>query len=256
MIVFASSFLLAQAQPAQPAPAPTTAGLGFWIFLLAVMALAPFVLTMVTSFAKLVVVGGILRHALGTQQIPPNTVITGLALILTIHIMSPVGMKIYANYTKAEEAAQKSGQPSNTSDTVRRATTAAEGPMREFLQRHSHPENVQLFEDLRDRLRASNKAQEAADQADKSDPLIQQLINDLTVLTPAFMLSQLTEAFQIGFLLFVPFLIIDLVVSNVLMAMGMQMMSPVTISMPLKLLLFVMVDGWRLIMRGLVLGYT
>src|SRR5437764_8223126 len=127
MIVFASPFLLAQAQTPAAAPAAPTAGLGFWIFLLAAMALAPFVLTMITSFAKLVVVGGILRHALGTQQIPPNTVITGLALILTIHVMAPVGMRIYARYESQPVVANE-----GTTDMIRRIATSAEGPMRDF----------------------------------------------------------------------------------------------------------------------------
>jgi type III secretion protein R len=257
MVVGLPLIPLAQAQAEVAAPAASS-GLVFWLILLAGMALAPFVLTMVTSFAKLVVVGGILRHALGTQQIPPNTVITGLALILTIHIMSPVAVKIYDNYAKSEAAATRPATeaPPTSGETIRRITVAAEGPMREFLQRHSHPENVQMFEDLRSRLQATNRAEAAGAKAEQTDALVAELMNDVTVLTPAFMLSQLTEAFQIGFLLFVPFLVIDLVVSNVLMAMGMQMMSPVTVSMPLKLLLFVLVDGWRLIMRGLVLGYT
>src|SRR5690349_18794852 len=216
------------------------------------MALAPFVLTMVTSFAKLVIVGGILRHALGTQQIPPNTVITGLALILTIHIMSPVAMRMYSRYQNLPPNPNPT-----TSEIVRRIATAAEGPMREFLEQHSHPQNLALFDDLKERLKLANKDPEAAKVEDQvTDPLVKDAIRDGTVLTPAFMLSQLTEAFQIGFLLFVPFLIIDLVVSNVLMAMGMQMLSPVTVSMPLKLLLFVLIDGWKLVMRGLVLSYT
>jgi len=248
------------AQTTQPATfADASSGLAFWLFLLVAMALAPFVLTMITSFAKLVIVGGILRHALGTQQIPPNTVITGLALILTVHIMSPVAMRIYSNY-RASEAAAKAKPEAGGNETgamIRRITTAAETPMREFLQRHSYPENVRLFEDLRDKLQDANKGETGKDVGSISDdPLVKQLVADVTLLTPAFMLSQLTEAFQIGFILFVPFLVIDLVVSNVLMAMGMQMLSPVTISMPLKLLLFVLIDGWKLIMRGLVLGYT
>jgi type III secretion protein R len=243
--------LLAQADAAGGAPAPSS-GLIFWLVLLAGMALAPFVFTMITSFAKLVVVGGILRHALGTQQIPPNTVITGLALILTIHIMSPVAMRIYGRY-------QANPMPANatTGETIRSISTAIEGPMRDFLEQHSHPQNLQLFDDLREKLSQSNRdADVVRAEAELKDPLVRDAVRDITVLTPAFMLSQLTEAFQIGFLLFVPFLIIDLVVSNVLMAMGMQMMSPVTISMPLKLLLFVLIDGWRLVMRGLVLSYT
>ena len=114
-----------------------------------------------------------------------------------------------------------------------------------------------MFEDLGVRLEQANKSDDPRDKAPEiTDPMTRQLIRDATVLTPAFMLSQLTEAFQIGFLLFVPFLVIDLVVSNILMAMGMQMLSPVTVSMPLKLLLFVLIDGWRLVMQGLVMGYT
>jgi type III secretion protein R len=239
--------VLAQAQP-DAGGAPASSGLAFWLVILVIMALAPFVLTMVTSFAKLVIVGGILRNALGTQQIPPNTVITGLALILTIHIMSPVAMRVYNRYYEQPAEANPT-----TSQTVRRVATAAEVPMREFLQQHSHPENIQLFEDLQAKLSESNHE---ANHAPELDPLVKNGVRDAVILTPAFMLSQLTEAFQIGFLLFVPFLVIDLVVSNVLMAMGMQMMSPVTVSMPLKLLLFVLIDGWTLVMRGLVLSYT
>jgi type III secretion protein R len=256
MVVLGNVAALAQAEPAG-GPGNNSSGMVFWLSLLVIMALAPFVLTMVTSFAKLVIVGGILRHAMGTQQIPPNTVITGLALILSVHIMSPVAMRIYARYQASAPPATTpaAGVESNNMSTeaIRRMTIAAEGPMRDFLQQHSHPTNLRLFEDLRDQLNRANATGEA--QVKVTDPLVNDLISDITILTPAFMLSQLTEAFQIGFLLFVPFLIIDLVVSNVLMAMGMQMMSPVTVSMPLKLLLFVLIDGWRLIMRGLVLSY-
>jgi len=244
--------ILAQAQT-EPAGGTSASGLVFWLTLLVIMALAPFVLTMVTSFAKLVVVGGILRHAMGTQQIPPNTVITGLALILTVHIMSPVAMRIYTRYQNSPEPARTTTDSGNiSSEQIRRIATAAEGPMREFLKQHSHPVNIHLFEDLKVKLAQSTPGEA---EVKFTDPLVNDLVSDVTILTPAFMLSQLTEAFQIGFLLFVPFLIIDLVVSNILMAMGMQMMSPVTVSMPLKLLLFVLIDGWKLVMRGLVLSY-
>ena len=245
--------VLAQAQTESPSASSGASGLVFWLTLLVIMALAPFVLTMVTSFAKLVVVGGILRHALGTQQIPPNTVITGLALILTVHIMSPVAMRIYTRYQNSPAPARVTTETGNiTSEQVRRIADAAEVPMRDFLKQHSHPVNIRLFEDLKVKLAQSNPGEP---EVKFTDPLVNDLISDVTILTPAFMLSQLTEAFQIGFLLFVPFLIIDLVVSNILMAMGMQMMSPVTVSMPLKLLLFVLIDGWKLVMRGLVLSY-
>lgn len=234
-------------------PAPAASGLVFWLVALAAMALAPFVLTMITSFAKFVIVGSILRHAMGTQQIPPTTVITGLALILTIHTMAPVAIKMYGRYVNRppDEGPTTAGQ------MVQRVALAVEPPMREFLTRYAHPDNIAMFQDLRQRLELANHSDDPAEQMPEfSDPLARQLIYDATVLTPAFMLSQLTEAFQIGFLLFVPFLVIDLVVSNILMAMGMQMLSPVTVSMPLKLLLFVLIDGWRLIMQGLVMGYT
>jgi len=253
MSPLANLVLLAQAQTEPASPSTGASGLVFWLTLLVIMALAPFVLTMVTSFAKLVVVGGILRHALGTQQIPPNTVITGLALILTVHIMTPVAMRIYTRYQNSPVPAKTTTESGNiSSDQIRRIATAAEGPMRDFLKQHSHPINIRLFEDLKVKLAQANPGEAEPKFA---DPLINDLISDVTILTPAFMLSQLTEAFQIGFLLFVPFLIIDLVVSNILMAMGMQMMSPVTVSMPLKLLLFVLIDGWKLVMRGLVLSY-
>jgi len=204
-----------------------------------------------------VIVGSILRHAIGTPQIPPTTVITGLCLILTVHIMSPVVQQIYADYQKIERDSGPVKPEQGGMETVRRVASAAEGPIRGFLQKHSHPQNVALFDEMGATLGNDPKAPGAAAiDAEINDPLVKRLMHDLTVTLPAFVLSQLTEAFQIGFLLFVPFLVIDLVVSNVLMAMGMQMMSPVTISMPLKLLLFVLVDGWRMIMRGLVLSYA
>jgi type III secretion protein R len=245
--------LLAPALAQTTMPAPGASGLVFWLVLLAGMALAPFVLTMITSFAKFVIVGSILRHAMGTQQIPPTTVITGLALILTIHTMAPVAMKMWGRYVNMppEEG------PPNAAQIIQRSAGAVEPPMRDFLIHYAHPDNIAMFEDLGVRLDEANHSDDPRDKPPEiTDPLMKQLIRDATILTPAFMLSQLTEAFQIGFLLFVPFLVIDLVVSNILMAMGMQMLSPVTVSMPLKLLLFVLIDGWRLVMQGLVMGYT
>src|SRR5258708_23678235 len=142
MVVLGNVAALAQAEPAG-GPGTNSSGLMFWLSLLVIMALAPFVLTMITSFAKLVVVGGILRHALGTQQIPPNTVITGLALILTVHIMAPVAMRIYARYENQPNQANPT-----TTDTIRRIAVSAEGPMREFLDQHNHPQNSLPFDDL------------------------------------------------------------------------------------------------------------
>jgi type III secretion protein R len=240
------------------------AGLGFWLVILAAMAVLPFVLTMVTSFAKLVIVGGIVRQALGTQNIPPNTVITGLALIMTAHIMAPVAERAYANYQsqqKARGGAAGGGGGGAPGEVLEQIMSAAEPPMREFLTRHSDAQHVQLFRDLSTKLREANNAGgDAAAAAPPVNPLpagaVAQGVEDLTILAPAFILSELTRAFLIGFLIFVPFLVIDLVVSNVLLAMGMHMLSPVTVSLPLKLLLFVVIDGWTLLLQGLALGYT
>jgi len=252
-----------------PRMATTVPGgsLGFWVVMLASMALLPFLFTMVTAFAKLVIVGGIIRQALGTPQIPPNTVLTGLAIILTVHIMWPVGEEAYDRYLAAQQAkaaqvpaegaAGAAAQPSG-GEMVRDIVNAVEPPLRRFLERHAHPKNIAFFERLQAKLRASHadgSVEGAAPDLDV-DPQIAQLLRDLSILAPAFMLSELIEAFQVGFLIFVPFLVIDLAVSNILLAMGMHMLSPVTISMPFKLLLFVLIDGWTMIIQGIVLSYT
>jgi len=241
---------------AQAAEAPQVAdqaSLGFWLVLLVVLALAPFVFTMVTCFAKLVIIGGIIRQALGLQQIPPNTVITGIAMILTLHVMSPVAIKAMQNYNEIAGDEEK-----ETREILADIQKAVAQPLREFLTKHAHPRNIALFEGLQARLSASDGTTPLSDAA--GDMLGgedgRKFMHDLVALAPAFVLSELIEAFQIGFLIFLPFLIIDLVVGNILLAMGMHMMSPITISLPLKLLLFVLVDGWETILSGLVLGYA
>lgn len=246
--------------------------IGYWIVLLGVLALAPFFFTLITSFAKLVIIGGILRQALGTPQIPPNTIITGIALILTIHIMSPVAVDAYQRYQ--QQAAQREAEIEAIEDeTAREArrrelgearavmqqvTTAVRPAMHDFLEKHAHRENVILFERLRTKL-WSPEVEATVDELlaaqGQTEPR-NNMVHDLVVLAPAFVLSELIEAFQIGFMIFVPFLVIDLVVSNILLAMGMHMLSPVTISLPFKLLLFVLIDGWTLVIEGVVLGYT
>ena len=209
---------------------------------LAAMGLAPFVLLMVTSFVKISVVLSIVRSALGTQQIPPTQVITGLAVILTVYIMAPTGQAMF----KAADAGSitESGdlmQAKNV-DTLLKAADRGKEPLRDFLMKKVTTKDRTLFYSLALKLR---KPEDRVNIAER----------DFLVLTPAFVVSELKEAFQIGFLLFVPFLVIDMVVANILLALGMQMLSPTTISMPFKLLLFVMVDGWYLIAKGLVIGY-
>lgn len=245
--------LLAAASPSASGP---SGDLLFWIVLLCVMALAPFVLTMITSFAKLVIVGGILRHALGTQQIPPNTVITGLALILTVHIMAPVAIRIHEDYLQRKAALGPAINQETPGQTFDRVLASVEPPIRQFLIKHSHNANRELFRRLQARLRKAHGLSPTTRPALAPSAAWDSVFEDITIHAPAFILTELTEAFQIGFLIFVPFLVIDLVVSNILLAMGMQMLSPVTISMPLKLLLFVLIDGWKIILQGLVLGYT
>jgi type III secretion protein R len=206
------------------------------------LGLAPFVLMMVTSFVKISVVLSIVRSAMGTQQIPPTQVITGLAIILTVYIMAPVGQEMY-RVADVEGVQQGEGLMSaKTVDVLVKAAGRAKEPLRAFLLKKVTTKDRALFYSLALKLRKPE------DRAGITD-------TDFLIITPAFVVSELKEAFQIGFLLFVPFLVIDMVVANILLALGMQMLSPTTISMPFKLLLFVLVDGWYLIAKGLVIGY-
>lgn len=209
---------------------------------LAAMALVPFVGMMVTSFVKIAVVLSITRQAMGTQQTPPTTVITGLSIILTVYVMMPVGQRIYHVTDDYLATTNQSLLDPKNVDLLIAVAEKAKEPLRDFLIKNAHPMDVQMFYNVAWRMR------EDADRSSLTP-------TDLIVLVPAFVISELKEAFQIGFIIFVPFLIIDMVVANILMALGMAMLSPTTISLPFKLLLFVLVDGWYLITRGLVLGY-
>jgi type III secretion protein R len=199
------------------------------------LALAPFVAVMVTSFTKIVVVLSLLRNALGLQQVPPNIVLNGLALVLSIYVMFPVGQEMSA---KVEGINNIGG----STKTMLAAADAAKEPLRDFLIKHSPARERSFF----------LKTAQGTLPADKAGQLTER---DFIVVVPAFTVSELAAAFQIGFLIFLPFLVIDLVISNILMAMGMQMLSPTTVSMPFKLLLFVLVDGWVKLSHGLVLTY-
>jgi type III secretion protein R len=240
VLAFANS---ANAQQQQTVRAPGTSNPVVLMVVLAFLALAPFALIMLTSFVKISVVLSILRNALGVQQVPPNQVITGISLVLTVFIMAPVVEKMYA------EAGQIGDTQAIFSEasvhTILEAAKRAREPLREFLKRHAHDADRKMFYDL-----ARKIAQRNGNNPDEIN------IEEFRVIIPAFVTSQLTEAFSVGFLLFLPFLIIDMVVSNVLQAMGMFMLSPLTISLPFKLLLFVLVDGWVLLTQQLVLGYA
>ncbi len=201
-----------------------------------ILALAPFVAVMVTSFTKLVVVFSLLRNALGLQQVPPNVVLNGLALVLSIYVMYPVG-------TQMGERLQGVGDIGGSTQNMLRAADTAKEPLREFLLKHSRPVERAFF------LKTARKALPPNQAATLSE-------RDFLVVVPAFTVSELSVAFEIGFLIFLPFLVIDLVISNVLMAMGMMMLSPTTVSMPFKLLLFVLIDGWVKLTHGLILTYV
>lgn len=205
------------------------------------LALVPFVGMMVTSFVKIAVVLSITRQALGTQQAPPTTVITGLAIILTVYIMQPVGLQVI-NKVDNLLAVEGALLERENADLILEAVQLAKEPVRGFLIKHGEEKNRQMFYRVAYRMR---------DPSDRQDLTA----TDFVIAVPAFVITELTKAFQIGFIIFVPFLVIDMVVSNILMALGMQMLSPTTISLPFKILLFVLVDGWYLITRGLVLAY-
>lgn len=211
---------------------------------LAVLALVPFVLIMVTSFVKIAVVLSIVRQAIGTQQIPPTQVITGLAIIMTVYIMMPVGLEVYhrTQETLLDMNISEFRIDRADPEQLMRLGAVVQVPMREFLMRHAHLKDRDMFYKLAWRMR------QPRDRADLTD-------QDFAVVVPSFVISELKEAFQIGFILFVPFLVVDMIVANILMALGMQMLSPTTISLPFKVLLFVLVDGWYLISRGLVVSY-
>ena len=211
---------------------------GLILVLVVGLALAPYLAVMVTAFTKLVVVLSLLRNALGLQQTPPNMVLNGLAIILSIYVMYPVGLEIS---DLVEDELNKQSDVTELNRLITIASRAKE-PLREFLIKHTNDEERAFFLSSAQRLLPEGKRSEVTK-------------NDLLVIIPAFTVSELSRAFQIGFLIFLPFLVIDLIVSNILQALGMMMLSPTTISLPFKLLLFVLLDGWSKLIHGLILTY-
>jgi type III secretion protein R len=204
---------------------------GALIALAGLLALAPAALVMLTSFLKIVVVLSIARAALGAPQVPPSTAVTGLALVLSLLVMAPIGERAIALARAAPP----------TADPVARLAHAAE-PLRGFLARFARADDRAVFLEVARRLRGP------------AGPVPGE--EDLAVLAPAFVVSELRRAFTIGFVVFVPFLAVDLVVANVLLALGLTQLSPTSVALPFKLLLFVAVDGWRLLARSLALSYA
>ena len=199
------------------------------VLMLTVLTLAPSILIMMTSFTRIVVVLSFLRQALGLQQMPPNQLLVGLALFLSLFVMSPT-LKVISSEAVEPFLNEKIGQQV--------ALERAEAPLRQFMFSQTREKDLELFLSLSKETKPKNKLEVPTH-----------------ILIPAFIISELKTAFQIGFMLYLPFLVIDMVVASVLMAMGMMMLPPVVIALPFKLLLFVMIDGWQLVIGSLVKSF-
>jgi type III secretion protein R len=229
---------------AQPAPDAGGSGLSLTTLLaLGALSLVPFFLMATTSFVKLSIVFTVLRNALGTGQVPSGAIITAFAAILTAYVMAPVAAQV-AEVTAEPASAVDLEAPLSSDSRAALWTSVDRGkePVRDFLRRNSGERERQLFLGLARRARPD-------------DPLEVQE-TDVLVVAPAFLITELKEAFQIGFFVLLPFLVVDLVVANILTALGMVMLSPSTVALPLKLLLFVLVDGWYVLSEALILGYA
>ncbi|MEX3640085.1 type III secretion system export apparatus subunit SctR [Paraburkholderia sp. BR14320] len=205
------------------------------LIVIVAISLLPFVAMVVTSYAKMVVVLGLLRNALGVQQVPPNMVLNGIAILVSLYVMAPVGMQ-------AMQSMQ--GQPvaGQSTQALIQFFSAAREPVRAFLQKHTNDREKRFF------IRSANAVWPKDAASGLQD-------NDFVVLAPAFALTELTDAFKIGFLLYIAFIVIDLIIANVLMAMGLNQVTPTNVAIPFKLLLFVVMDGWSTLIHGLVMTY-
>ncbi|GLU32110.1 type III secretion system export apparatus subunit SctR [Trinickia caryophylli] len=197
--------------------------------------LIPFVAMVVTSYAKIVVVLGLLRNALGVQQVPPNMVLNGLAILVTMYVMAPIGMN-------AADTMSREKLANSPAEIMVQAFGASKEPFRKFLQTHSRERERLFFLRSAHVIWPENLANKLRE-------------DDLIVLAPAFTLTELADAFKIGFLLYIAFIIVDLVIANILLAMGLNQIQPTNVAIPFKLLLFVAMDGWSTLIHGLILTY-
>ncbi len=239
------------AQGSQPELTPPEGGMGFGYpdissqaAVLIFLALLPFIVMLLTSFLKMVITLALLRSALGVQQTPPNQVINGIALILSFYVMYPTGLEMYnrAKYILDKELPKELFSANSAAVTIAVIDEAKE-PLREFLIRNTTKNHLEGFYKIAEKT-FPKQAAETLKQT------------DFIVAVPAFITSQIRAAFEIGVLIYLPFFVIDLVTSNVLLAMQMMMLSPLSISLPLKLLLVVMIDGWTILVQGLVLSFN
>ena len=205
------------------------------IFFVSALTLLPLLFMLTTAFLKISMVLVIVRNAIGVQQVPPNMALYGIALAVTLFVMSPVFSKVY-------EVGQQATAKDTTMQSFSETLPVIVEPLRQFMEKNAQEESKQFFLKMANRLWPKDYAAQAS-------------TSDLLIVTPAFVLSELKSAFEIGFLIYIPFLMIDLLVSNLLLALGMQMVSPMTIALPLKILLFVLIDGWGRLLEGLVLTY-
>ncbi|MFC6839790.1 type III secretion system export apparatus subunit SctR [Xanthomonas theicola] len=212
-----------------------TPDFGTLLLLVLLLALLPFAAMVVTSYTKIVVVLGLLRNAIGVQQVPPNMVLNGIALIMSCFVMAPVGME-------AMRIARSGGGAAPGANQIVVLMDAARQPFRRFLLAHAREREKAFF-------MHSARQIWPKDQADALKP------DDLIVLAPAFTLTELTDAFRIGFLLYLAFVVIDLVIANALMALGLSQVTPNNVAIPFKLLLFVALNGWSTLLHGLILTY-
>jgi type III secretion protein R len=205
------------------------------ILILAGVGLIPFLVMVSTSFIKIAVVLGLVRNALGVQQIPPNMALYAIALLMTAYIMYPVGLEMAETAVKYDIGYEKY-------DNLEKALPELMKPYLNFLKHNTNAQTIDFFIEQAKRL-WPEKYQAQANET------------SIIILIPAFLIDELTEAFQMGFLIYLPFVVIDLVVSNILLALGMMMVAPMTISLPFKLLLFVLIDGWSRITESLISTY-
>lgn len=217
--------------------AEDTLGLMEVLFLFSMLGLLPSIILMMTSFTRIIIVLSFLRNALGTQQAPPNMVLTGLALFLTLFIMNPVIQEIKVQAYDPYKAGTM---------TQEQALDAASKPLKKFMLKQTTPKSLNLYLTI---------SESELPQVQSEDNLETLSNLGMHIIIPAFITSELEQAFLIGFLIFIPFLIIDMVVASVLMSMGMMMLPPAMIALPFKLLMFVMIDGWGLMMETLVRGF-
>ncbi|WP_406547561.1 type III secretion system export apparatus subunit SctR [Succinimonas sp.] len=207
------------------------------IMITMLMGLLPFFLTLATSYIKVVVVTYLIRNALGVQQVPPGMVLSGLAMILSVFIMAPVGQQTYALLEKQNVSSQF------TPSEFARVISSCSDPLKNFLIKNTDRRIYNSFTSVAVRIWPDEVKKNVAQDS-------------FVFVVPSFVISELTKAFQIGFLLYLPFIAIDLIISNILLAMGMMMVSPMTISLPFKLMLFVALDGWLKVSQGLMLSYV